>query len=59
MFTLIQHNTPQENNIIQMHLNIDDHTVGSAVKIDNLIKAMLGMLGGGENLCGWLFMMEL
>ena len=23
------------------------------------IKAMLGMLGGGENLCGWLFMMEL
>ena len=23
------------------------------------IKAMLGMLGGGENLCGQLFMMEL
>ena len=23
------------------------------------IKAMLGMLGGGENLCDWLFMMEL
>ena len=23
------------------------------------IKAMLGMLGGGENICGWLFMMEL
>ena len=23
------------------------------------IKAMLGMLGGGENLCGWLFMMKL
>ena len=23
------------------------------------IKGMLGMLGGGENLCGWLFMMEL
>ena len=20
---------------------------------------MLGMLGGGENICGWLFMMEL
>ena len=24
-----------------------------------LIKAMLGMLGGGENICGWVFMMEL
>ena len=24
-----------------------------------IIKAMLGMLGGGENICGWLFMMEL
>ena len=24
-----------------------------------VIKAVLGMLGGGENLCGWLFMMEL
>ena len=24
-----------------------------------IIKAMLGMLGGGENLCDWLFMMEL
>ena len=23
------------------------------------IKAMLGMLGGGENIYGWLFMMEL
>ena len=23
------------------------------------IKAMLGMLGGGENLCDWLFMMEI
>ena len=23
------------------------------------IKAMPGMLGGGENICGWLFMMEL
>ena len=23
------------------------------------IKAVLGMLGGGENICGWLFMMEL
>ena len=23
------------------------------------IKAMLGMLGGGENIFGWLFMMEL
>ena len=23
------------------------------------IKAMLEMLGGGENLCSWLFMMEL
>ena len=23
------------------------------------IKAMLRMLGGGENICGWLFMMEL
>ena len=26
---------------------------------NSLIKAMLGMLGGGENLCGWLIMMEL
>ena len=25
----------------------------------SLIKAMLGMLGGGENICGWLVMMEL
>ena len=25
----------------------------------NKIKAMLGMPGGGENVCGWLFMMEL
>ena len=23
------------------------------------IKAMFGMLGGGENICGWLFIMEL
>ena len=37
--------------------------VNSCVKIfsDNIIiiKAMLGMLGGGENLCGWLFIIEL
>ena len=28
---------------------------------DNIdkIKAMLGMLGGGESICGWLFIMEL
>ena len=24
-----------------------------------IIKAMLGMLGGGESLCSWVFMMEL
>ena len=32
---------------------------GSIGNCKLLIKAILGMLGGGENLCGWLFMMEL
>ena len=27
--------------------------------VQGRIKAMFGMLGGGENICGWLFMMGL
>ena len=60
---------------VLISLSIDDGTVINAKEFHKLqtlylqlmayvrnidrIKAMLGMLGSGGNICGWLFMMEL
>ena len=51
------------NNKIILNKNNNLHEKMKAMvsmeEMHDKIKAMLGMLGGAENICGWLFMMQL